>query len=219
MEKKIDKNLVVLSIALGITLILLAVFAVLTQTGHVFWLDKFNVAVVNNRNTFSTKFFKIFTHLGSFITLAILAIVAVVLLWFVAKKKRMSVFYLACFFVAAVANFVIKRIIKRPRPEHFMIIEETGFSFPSGHSMMSFILFALAIHFVYKSVKNKWLKWFIICACAVLIGAIGFSRIYLGVHYFTDVLAGWLISLAIVCVFVFLYNTRLLPRLKDGVKN
>lgn len=218
MEKKINKNLLLWGSVLGVTLILLAVFAILALTGHVFWLDKFNIVVANNRTTFATKFFKIFTHLGSFITLAILAVIAVVLLWFVAKKKRMSVFYLACFGVVAISNFIIKRIIKRPRPIHLMIIKETGFSFPSGHSMMSFVFFALLIHFVYKSIKNKWLKWLIISACAVLIGAIGFSRIYLGVHYFTDVLVGWLISLAIICVFIFLYNTKIISRLKDETK-
>lgn len=215
MEKKVNKSLIILSTALGLALILLGVFVIFALTGHVFWLDKFNIVVANNRTTFCTKFFKIFTHLGSFITLAILAVVAGILLWFVAKKKRISVFYLVCFGAAAVANFIAKRIVKRPRPEHLMIIKETGFSFPSGHSMMSFVFFALLIHFVYKTIKNKWLKWLIISVCAGLIAAIGFSRIYLGVHYLTDVLVGWVISFAIICMFAIIYKSKLFSRIKD----
>jgi len=218
MKKKINKNYIVLGTIFAVTCVLLAVFEVLVLNRHIFWLDKFNIFVANHRTDWCTKFFKIFTHLGSFITLSILVVVAVVLLWFVAKKKRMSVFYLVCFGAVAVSNFIIKRIIKRPRPVHLMIIKETGFSFPSGHSMMSFVFFVLLIHFVYKCIKNKWAKWLIISASTVMIAAIGFSRIYLGVHYLTDVIGGWLISLAIICVFIFLYNTKIIPRLKDESK-
>ena len=131
--------------------------------------------------------------------------VGVVLIWFVMKNKRLSVFYAGTFGLVCVANFILKQIVRRIRPEHLMIIEETGFSFPSGHAMMTFAFFALAIHFVWKTIGNKALKIILTSLFSAIILGIGFSRIYLGVHYLTDIIAGFLISFVIVIIFVMIY--------------
>ncbi len=215
MQKSVNKKLIVGICAMSVALVLFSILAIMVLCDHVFWLDKFNVAVANRRTNGWTSFFKIFTHLGSFYTLAGLTLVGCLWVWFYMKKKRMSVFFLVCFATTGIANFIIKRIVRRVRPEHLMIIKETGFSFPSGHSMMSFVVFALAIYFVWQCVKNKPFKISLICLFSVLTIMVGFSRIYLGVHYLTDVLAGWLITLVIVGVFMILYNTKWFKFLKD----
>lgn len=209
MDKKIDKKTIVTFSVIGVAILLFLAIAILVLCDYKFKIDDFNDVVANNRNSFWTEFFKVFTHLGVFYVVAGVVIIGTILLWFVAKNKRMSLFMLACFATTCVANFIIKRVIRRLRPEHLMIIEESGFSFPSGHSMMSFVLFAMLIYFIYKTIKNKALKISLISLCSVLIAMIGFSRIYLGVHYLTDVLAGWLITLAIVLMFIVLYNSKL----------
>ncbi len=215
MQKTISKSLITwLSTAIVAFIGVLAI-AILVMCDHTFKIDKFNVFVANNRNKFWTGFLKIFTHLGSFYTLAVLAVISVVLIWFVMKNKRMSTFYAGTFAVVCVANFVIKQIVRRARPEHLMIIEETGFSFPSGHAMMSLCFFALAIHFVWKTLKNKPLKITLVSLFSVVIVAMGFSRIYLGVHYLTDIIAGFLISYAIVVVCLIVYNSKMFKFLKD----
>ena len=215
MQKKVNKSLITwLSIASVAVLGFLAI-AILVMCDHTFKIDEFNVVVANNRNKFWTEFLKIFTHLGSFYTLAVLAIIGVVLIWFVMKNKRMSAFYAGTFAIVCISNFVIKQIVRRARPEHLMIIAETGFSFPSGHAMMSLCFFALLIHFVWKTIKNKPLKITLISLFSVIIVAMGFSRIYLGVHYFSDILAGFLISFAILVVCLIIYNTKWFKFLKD----
>ncbi|MBO5955035.1 MAG: phosphatase PAP2 family protein [Clostridia bacterium] len=217
---KIDRRFLTNIILTSVALIGFLAIMILVLCDYNFKIDKFNVVVSNNRNGFWTGFFKIFTHLGSFYTLAVLAIVGVILIWFIMKNKRMSVFYAGTFAIVCISNFVLKQIVRRIRPEHLMIIEETGFSFPSGHAMMTFAFFALVIHFVWKTIKNKPLKITLISVLSVVIALIGFSRIYLGVHYLTDIIAGLLISYVIVSVCLMVYNTKWFKFLKDkGVKH
>lgn len=220
MEKKVNKKLIIIISILAFSLLSFLTIAILVLCDYKFKIDKFNVVVANNRNNGLTSFLKIFTHLGSFYTLALLAVVGVVLIWFVMKNKRQSAFYAVTFAIVCISNFVIKQIVRRIRPEHLMIIEETGFSFPSGHAMMTFAFFALAIHFVWHVIKNKPLKITLISIFSVLTIAIGFSRIYLGVHYLTDIIAGFLISLVIVIACLMFYHSKLFKFLKDKeIKN
>lgn len=215
MKNKINKKLITLISTTTVALLGFLVIAIMVMCDYNFKIDKFNIVIANHHNSFLTNFFKIFTHLGSFYSLAVLALVGVVLIWFVMKNKRMSAFYAGTFAIVCVANFVIKQIVRRVRPEHLMIIKETGFSFPSGHAMMTFAFFAILIHFVWKSIKNIPLKTTLISLFSILIFGIGFSRIYLGVHFLTDVIAGFLISYVIVVVCLIVYNTKLFRFLKD----
>lgn len=96
---------------------------------------------------------------------------------------------------------MLKNTLKRPRPIDYRLIEETGYSFPSGHSMASMAFYGLLIYLIYRNVKNKYLKWTLICLLSVLIILIGISRIYLGVHYTSDVLAGFLVSLSYLIIY------------------
>ncbi len=215
MEKKINKNLITAITLSSIAFLGFLAIMILVLFDYTFKIDQFNVVVANNRNGFWTGFFKIFTYLGSFYTLAVLSLISVILIWFVMKNKRLSAFYAGTFAIVCIANFILKRIIQRIRPEHLMIIEESGYSFPSGHGMMTLAFFALAIHFVCKFIKNKPLKITLISMFSVIVVLMGFSRIYLGVHYLTDIIAGFLISFAIVVVCLIVYNTKLFKFLKD----
>ena len=101
-------------------------------------------------------------------------------------------------------------ILIKPRPTEYRLIEETGFSFPSGHSMVSMAFYGYLIYLIYKYVKNKDLKWISIVLLSILICSIGISRIYLGVHYTSDVLGGFLISLSYLIVYTLIVNRYLL---------
>ena len=215
MEKKLNKGLLTSIILSSVAFLGFLAIMILVLCDYGFKIDQFNNVVANNRNSFWTGFLKVFTHLGSFYTLAFLAIIGVVLIWFVMKNKRLSTFYAGAFAIVCISNYIVKQIVRRARPEHLMIIEETGFSFPSGHAMMTFAFFALAIHFVHKFVKNRTLRITLISVFSLIIPAMGFSRIYLGVHYLSDVIAGFLISYVLVVVSLIVYNTKLFKFLKD----
>lgn len=98
---------------------------------------------------------------------------------------------------------VLKAIFERPRPDEFLwLINESGYSFPSGHALSGLVFYGLVIYYINLMMKNKKAVKSITAFLVVLIILIGFSRVYLGVHYPTDVLAGFCIG--IVLLFLFL---------------
>lgn len=109
---------------------------------------------------------------------------------------------------AAGLAFIIKSVIERPRPDlwHHMLIHETGFSFISGHATMSM---ALATSLVALLWRTKW-RWWTVCLGAIYVAYVGFSRLYLGAHYPTDVIGGWIVAFAwvlmVVLVLRMLFN-------------
>lgn len=106
--------------------------------------------------------------------------------------------------IVFILNTILKNIFERPRPEFYRLIQETGFSFPSGHSMVSMAFYGYFIYIIYKKMDNFYLKWVICSILSLLIILIGISRIYLGVHYASDVLAGFCISLAYLMLYTYL---------------
>ena len=105
--------------------------------------------------------------------------------------------------LSAILNVVLKEIFARERPNILRLINETSYSFPSGHAMINASLYTMLVLLIMKHVKNKPAKIVLSVTCITLTIAIGFSRIYLGVHYAGDVLGGWLIGFA-VAIFVHL---------------
>lgn len=78
---------------------------------------------------------------------------------------------------------------------------QVGYSFPSGHSMVSMAFYGFLIYLIYNNIKNKYIKWILISSLSILIILIGISRIYLGVHYTSDVLAGFLLSISYLVIY------------------
>lgn len=151
---------------------------------------------------FATPIAKFITNFGG----AIFLISIAVILFIVIKNKKIGISIITNLGIITILNQLLKRILQRPRPEEFRIINESGYSFPSGHSMISMAFYGYLIYLIYKYVKNKYLKWFLITILGILIANIGISRIYLGVHYTSDVLAGFLISISYLIVYISIVN-------------
>lgn len=137
-----------------------------------------------------TEFMQVITFLGSVKWLAFAVIIAAVLL-FIFKKCSLALFMVISSGVGALFNILLKWIFKRERPDIRPLIEEQGFSFPSGHSMGSFIFYgSLAYMIVHLAKKRRW-KTAWVLMLGFFIVSIGLSRIYLGVHFPSDVIAGF----------------------------
>lgn len=100
--------------------------------------------------------------------------------------------------------FGLKNLFDRDRPLVPLLEEARGLSFPSGHALMSVTFYGLLIYIVFKGLKNKILKWSLISLLLLLIITISFSRIYLRVHYASDVIAGFCVGILwlVICVTV-----------------
>ena len=168
-------------------------------------LFKFNI---------STPIAKFITNFGG----AIFVISLTTILFFLIKDKKIGISIIANLGIVTILNQIIKFIMQRPRPTEFRIIEETGYSFPSGHSMVSLAFYGYLVYLIYKYINNKHLKRTLIIILSILICVIGVSRIYLGVHYTSDVLGGFLISLAYLIIYIELVNKFVLEKNKDDRK-
>lgn len=125
-----------------------------------------------------------------------------VLFLIVMKDKRIGISIVANLGLATVINYTLKQILQRPRPTEYRLIDERGYSLPSGHSMVSMAFYGYLIYLTHQHVKNEYLKRGIIGGLSILIICIGLSRIYLGVHYTSDVLAGFLIAISYLIVYI-----------------
>lgn len=149
---------------------------------------------------------KFFTSFGStiFIICGILSVAILV------KDKKYFLNFAIANGIGVALNTIIKIIVRRPRPSVTMPFSyEKSFSFPSGHTMMSTIFYGLIIYYVYKNVKNQKLKYFLVSLLSLIIVFVGVSRIYLGVHYATDVAAAYILGIVYLIVYLKLSNNFL----------
>ena len=156
---------------------------------------RFDQAVANALHAaatpFATKIFLAITALGSGEAIVLVGVIVLGLfLW------RRRWIYASSWLVAIVGvvalNLLLKQIFERPRPV-FMepIIVETSYSFPSGHAMDSLVMYGMLAYFALLLIKPWRTRMAILFGAALLVIMIGFSRLYLGVHYFSDVIAGF----------------------------
>ena len=124
------------------------------------------------------------------------------MLFLLIKNKKIGLSIISNIVIITILNQLLKRILQRPRPTEFRIVEETGYSFPSGHSMVSMAFYGYLIYLIYRYIKNKYVKWTLITILSILICLIGISRIYLGVHYTSDVLGGFLLSISYLVIYI-----------------
>ena len=155
---------------------------------------------------FATPIAKFITNFGGAIFIAVVAIFLAIII----KNKKIGISILANLVIITGLNQLLKRILQRARPTEYRIIQETGYSFPSGHSMISMAFYGYLIYLIYKHVKNKYIKWISISLLSILICLIGISRIYLGVHYTSDVLGGFLISISYLVIYISSVNKFLM---------
>ncbi len=157
---------------------------------------------------FATPIAKFITNFGGAIFLAVLTIILFILI----KNKKIGLSIFSNLVIITALNQLLKNILQRPRPTEYRIIEETGYSFPSGHSMISMAFYGYIIYLIYKYVKNKYIKWISIVLLGILICSIGISRIYLGVHYTSDVLGGFSISISYLVIYISAVNKFLIEK-------
>ena len=154
------------------------------------------------RTPLLTKFFEMVTFFGSAPVITGISLIVVSILMLRRKKYTASLFaYLTV--CDALITFIIKNAVHRTRPDPLeRLISETGYSLPSGHSSSSMFLYAAIAVLILPLIPTRTGRILVSILAALWILLIGTSRTYLGVHYPTDVLAGYAIGAILLAIFI-----------------
>ncbi|MGG2016092.1 phosphatase PAP2 family protein [Bacillus sp. S10(2024)] len=191
------------------TVLLLCAFSIIAwrvHSGGVTTIDEYVKGMVTGLQTESSlTFFRYVTKLGSGSGIVIGLAVSLFLFW----KKRYYVamiIYPLSILSTHLINKGIKAIVKRDRPTINEALDALGYSFPSGHAMLSIVTYGFLAYIIAVNVKSVTVKCFVTVLAIVFIVLIGLSRIILSVHYPTDILAGYCMSGVILIIAIYLHR-------------
>lgn len=184
-HKKIILSLLTLSIFITI--------AFLVVKSNPLWIDShLRTAIYAHRSDFLTAIFIPITYMGNWQTISLLCLVFLLL---PGTRIKLGIPLSIVASLSAILQKLLKSLFQRERPDVLLhLIEQGGHSFPSGHSMTGLIFYGFLIFLCRREIKNRTVSTAITILLSLLIFFIGFSRIYLGVHYPSDVLGGWAIG-------------------------
>lgn len=168
-------------------------------TGEVLALDAnaYQLVVVYMRREWLTPIMQSISELA----LPVVLVVMLLAIEAFAPGKRPGACAAVNLVLVFILNQLIKEIVQRPRPVGFRLISETGYSFPSGHSMVAMAFYGLLVWMIWHYEEDKFVKYLCSIGFCLCIAAVGLSRVYLGVHYASDVIAGFCVSLAWLAVY------------------
>lgn len=165
-----------------------------------------------------TTFFKWITQFANPVPISILT--GAVLLLLLSQKEKIAALWLFLNMILAggVLNYLMKLVYSRQRPSLEHLVTENSFSFPSGHAMSSMLFFGTIIFLLFQ-MKNKNLRYLLQGLGVLCLILIGLSRIYLGVHYVSDILGGWLLGATwLLATYPYYQKYAFIERFKDPLK-
>ncbi len=157
-------------------------------------------------NKYLTVFYQMITNIADTYQSIVITVLLVIFLY-TKKYKREALFLAITMSICGIAMPLLKNIFSRERPNFYRLIEISGYSFPSGHTTAATTMY-LTLAIIVLSNMNKLNKYFVFGIVALGIIIIGTSRIYLGVHYPTDVIAGICLGISIVSIVYRLYYNK-----------
>ena len=157
-----------------------------------------------HNNMILTNIFKIISFICSPKFMIILNVLLFIFI-IVKKKYKLSIIVLSSI-SSVIFNNLVKIIVRRERPDYLRMVVEKSYSFPSGHAMISVLFFGSIIYLVNKyNLKHKRLITFSLSTFILLVGI---SRIYLGVHYLTDVVGGYLLGIVVLFFIIHILERK-----------
>lgn len=160
------------------------------------------------------NFFQFITDLGDLYAYIVATTLASIFFFFKLKNKWFVIQLVGVLVLSALANIALKRAFGRARPtiEHLVVVKTL--SYPSGHSMSAMAFYGFLTYLIFQIKMERWLRAVLTTIFIFLILAIGISRIYLGVHFPSDVAGGFIAGLIWVAFCVVLFNIIALLRLR-----
>lgn len=190
--KRTDK--ILLSILI-ISFILILVLVQLEKTMNID--ENFYNLIIKIKSDELTNIIKAITNLGD----TFIIITGIIICFLLFRKKVYPILITSNILGIVIVNQTLKHIVMRPRPDFIHLVEETGFSFPSGHSMAAFGFYGYFIYLINISKLSKKVKIILTTILSIIILLVGLTRVYLGVHYISDVVAGFIMSFIYLLIF------------------
>lgn len=173
-------------------------------------IDRFDLRIISFIQSYEspglTEVMSFFTFLGSGIMITVTAVLAAVVLYKGLGHRIELIVLGAAVGGASIMNLALKAVFHRTRPNIHRLIEIGGYSFPSGHSMAAAALYGSLAFLLWRHMTTSWGRKALIGASVVMIIGIGLSRIYLGVHYPSDVIGGYLASGFWLAVLIWVFQ-------------
>lgn len=186
--------------------ILLIIEIILVKTNSFSQIDSFVYTHISNFITpVNTAIFKFFSFFGSEIFIIILCL----LVLFLFKKKSRGIGFTFILLLSTLFNQGLKLIVGRERPDINQLVTESSYSFPSGHTMIITTIVGLFIFYLWNNKKGSRTKKIVITIILTIIAfLVMLSRIYLGVHYFSDIIGGITASLLLLAIVYYYYTFK-----------
>jgi len=199
-------------ICIGLLFAVFSIVAWRVHAGGVTVMDTYVRGLVKGLQTESSlTFFSYFTKLGSAIGIAATLVISLLVFWKQRYYAAMIVYPMGIL-ITHLVNKGIKEIVKRERPSLNEALDALGYSFPSGHAMLSIMTFGFLAYIIAANLKSIAGKCVITILMGIVILSIGLSRVILNVHYPTDILAGYCVG-GILLIIAIYYHRLLTERL------
>lgn len=178
------------------------------QSPWLIYLDAGGRALIQQVSPWKTQFFLAITQLASTPFLIGASVVIFFLLLYKRQKWAAAWFSFMMLVGSVIATPLLKQICSRPRPTSLHFVTETSYSYPSGHSIAAVCFYGTILFLSYVLLKNTQWRWLMQGICSVLLLLIPLSRIYLGVHFTSDVLGGLCFSFGLLFLSYPIYRQR-----------
>lgn len=190
-----------------ISLIGFSLMAIVISLKDILAFDRVIMSFIQGLETPSlTAIMKFFTLMGSFKMIALIAIIVIIFLYIVLKHRSELILFTIVIIGARILNRFLKEFFQRTRPDFHRLIEIGGYSFPSGHAMNAMAAFGILTFLLWRHILSRRGRTFLIVLSSLFILMTGISRIYLGVHYPSDIIAGYLASGFWVAMAIWIYQ-------------
>lgn len=152
------------------------------------------------------------SFIGSIGPVIVLCLIVIAVLYWVLGHRLEILLLIVVVFGSSILNVLLKWVFQRARPDIHRLIEITGYSYPSGHSMAAFSFYSVLAYLLWRHIDSRAGRGTLISISVIMILGIGLSRVYLGVHYPSDILGGYLAACAWLGFLVRSYEKRMVKR-------
>lgn len=178
-----------------IAILAFSVTALLVRAEKIVDFDYAVIDTVQSQETpFLTGIMEFFTMIGSTLAVAILSLLILYILYKVLHHRQELLLFIIVVVGSPLLNFILKEIFHRARPDLHRLIEIGGYSFPSGHAMNAFTVYGILTFLLWRHFFTRIGRSLLLFFSLFVVFMIGLSRIYLGVHYPSDIMAGYFAS-------------------------